>query len=235
MKHPSQEEWMSFLYGESNQEARAQYPAHLRDCAKCQATVAAWRDAMKGLDTFKLRSLSERAVPTAFTPAFMKWGMAAMFILGLGFALGAGQLHRSSRIDAQQLRRDVAAEVREQVRQEIKTDLRAAVASSDADATNEFRRELRAAFDEWGSRQNATAQAQTQRLVAALTQLIASGRAEDRQTMLSLLRSLEQQNLAAFALLKKNLETVAVVADNRFLQTETQLGQLISYAQPKTE
>jgi anti-sigma factor RsiW len=235
MKHPPREEWMSFLYGESGPETRPQFEAHLRDCAECQATVAGWRKTMRELDTFKLPAPSKSAARPTFTPGLVKWGVAALFVVGLGFALGAGRFYRLGQFDAQKLRAEVTDEVREKLREEMQTDLRAMVASSDADATNAFRRELRAAFNEWADRHQAGAQAETERLVAGLTQLVASGRAQDRQTMLALLRSLEQQNLAAFALLKKNLETVAVVADNRLFQTETQLGQLISYARPQAE
>jgi pyruvate dehydrogenase complex dehydrogenase (E1) component len=233
MTHPSTEEWMSFLYGEVDKETRGQFDRHLGGCAECQALVSSWRGAMKDLDTFRLPGRQEQQVATTFTPAFVKWGIAAMFILGVGF--GAGQLSKSANHDSRKLQVEVVSQVREQLREEFKADLQAALASTERNATNEFRRALRAAFTDWAATQTRTATAQTQELLAALTESMVSARAEDRQTTLALLKSLEQQNFTAFALLKKNLETVAVVADNRFQQTETQLGQLISYTQPNTE
>ncbi|MCI0538614.1 MAG: hypothetical protein L0Z50_25685, partial [Verrucomicrobiales bacterium] len=127
------------------------------------------------------------------------------------------------------------SEVREQLREEFKADLEAALAATERGVTNNFRRAVRGAFANWVAHQNAMANEQTRQLVAALAESMASTRAEDQETTLGLMKKLEQENLAAFALLKKNLETVAVVADNRFQQTETQLGQLISYAQPDSE
>lgn len=233
MTHPSHEEWMSFLYSEVDRETHARFQRHLVDCPDCKAAVATWRGTMKELDTFKLLARQERQLHTTFAQTLVKWGIAALFILGIGFE--AGRLSRSIGHDAQWLQAVVLSQVRAQLREEFKADVQAALASTESSATNEFRRALRTAFTEWAANQNATASAQTQQFVAALTESIASARVEDRQATLALLKTLEQQNLAAFAHLKKNLETVAVVADNRFQQTETQLGQLISYAQPNTE
>ncbi len=233
MTHPSHEEWMSFLYGELETSKRGQLDSHLCDCPECKASVASWRDAMTQLDAFNVPGRNSRQNQTMFRPGFVKWGMAALFILGIGF--GFGRIFKASSQEVKKLEAAMLPRIREQLREDFRAALQAGLASTQNGATNEFRQAVHTAFTEWTANQNATANSETHRLIAALTESIIAARAEDREATLALLKKLEQQNLAAFALLKKNLETVAVVADNRFHQTETQLGQLISYAQPDPE
>ena len=111
---------------------------------------------------------------------FVKWGIAAMFILGVGF--GVGRFSKRADHDAQKLQAVVLSQVRDQLREEFKADLQAALAPTETRATNEFRRALRTTFSEWAANQNATANAQTRQLVGALTESMASARAEDRQS-----------------------------------------------------
>src|SRR5207245_10403216 len=50
MKHPSTEEWMSFLYEENSPRQRTELKAHLRSCPECCVKVAEWRAGMRALD-----------------------------------------------------------------------------------------------------------------------------------------------------------------------------------------
>lgn len=57
-----------------------------------------------------------------------------------------------------------------------------------------------------------------------------TARQEDQETYLAMLQRLDQQRRADDAALRKDLETVAVVAEDRLLSTQVKLGQLVSYA-----
>src|SRR5262245_39457835 len=173
MTHPSHEEWMSVLYGEADGEKSAQLHKHLRTCPECQTTVAAWRGTMTALDAFKVPSVRHRQVPATFGPGFLKWGLAALFILGIG--LGLGRFAKPANDQAEQLA--LLSQIRMQLREEFKTDLQAALATTDHGATNEFRRAVRTAFMNWAANQSVSENAEVQQLVAALTDSMVSGRA----------------------------------------------------------
>src|SRR5206468_4849144 len=229
---PTPEEWMTFLYDESSTETRANFEAHLHVCPDCKTRVVAWRGAMSELNAFQLPPNRQRRATPVFTSLFLKWAVAAMFVLGAGF--GLGRLSKSTRIDLQQLQAELLPSLRQHLQQEFRVDLQTALGSSENQATNEFQRALRTTFAEWKIAQQAAVKAESGQLLENLAESIDSARLEDRQTTLALLQRLEQQSVAAYAGLQRKLETVAVVADRRVQQTENELGQLISYAQPDT-
>ena len=87
MKHPPQELWMDYIYGELPKPQRADLAAHLKSCPSCAAQVARWGAVQSRLDDWQL--------PQAKRPwriaASLKWAIAAAFIvaaLGIGFKAG---------------------------------------------------------------------------------------------------------------------------------------------------
>lgn len=83
MKHPSKEQWMDFVYGESADTAELR--GHLASCEQCRADVEAWRGTMRTLDTWKL---DESRAKTG-GPSWVRWAAAAAVLLGVGIAIGA--------------------------------------------------------------------------------------------------------------------------------------------------
>ena len=160
MKHPAQEQWMDYLYGELSPPERAEFAAHLKSCPACAAQLARWGGVRERLDEWQL--------PDVKRPrrrfAALKWAMAAAFMIAaLGAAFGFGR----------------------------------------ASATDAFRQEMRAAVQKSEN---------------------------DDRLLLAAMQRLDAARQAEILALRKDLETVAVNADNTFKETEQQLMQL-AYSQ----
>ncbi len=213
MTHPNREEWMSFIYGETDAPMRAELQKHLHACPECAEAVQAWRGTMNHLQTWTLpRPQRPRAEVTG--PMFMRWGLAALFVLGLGVALG--RFSSASAFDMDRAQAALAPVLRDQLRAELGADLRVALASDQA--ANPFQQELRATFASWSALQHVDQRAQFEQALGAVARFVQAARVEDRRTMLGQMQKL-----------RHDLETVAVVADVQFQQTENQIGQLISF------
>lgn len=105
MKHPTQEEWMDYLYHEAPTDERAKLSAHLASCPDCRTQVQGWQKTMTSLDTWQ--PAVKQAPAYSWVPA-VRWAAAAVIMLALGFAL--------SRVTAPQV--DVAA-MQTQIRSEL--------------------------------------------------------------------------------------------------------------------
>ena len=171
MKHPTREEWMSYLYDELPTQPRRELEHHLGQCAECRAGLATWQSTAKQLDAFRL------AAPRRITPVWQpltRWAMvtatAAAGLLG-GFVLG--RMTGVSRAELEAARRDAATQ---------------AAAASRSEA-----------------------------------QLVLQQFADNLNKRLD---TLETQQTRDYASLRKELETVAVLTEASFRQTEDRLGQL---------
>ena len=54
MKHPHREEWVPFLFGESDPEIKKQLAGHLKDCPDCAEELQGWRESLHRLDAWKM-------------------------------------------------------------------------------------------------------------------------------------------------------------------------------------
>ena len=99
MKHPNREEWVPFLFGEAEPEAKKQLAEHLSACRECAEELGNWRKSLHRLDAWKTPRHKRRGMP-ALTPVF-NFAAAALLVLGLGFGLGRWF---SNSADAGQLR-----------------------------------------------------------------------------------------------------------------------------------
>src|SRR4030042_684768 len=82
MTHPSPEEWMAWLYGESSGDAGRLLADHLKACSECQTQIAQWRQAMGALSAWRL-PLAGRSATAAWRP--LRWAAAALVLLAVGF------------------------------------------------------------------------------------------------------------------------------------------------------
>jgi hypothetical protein len=116
LKHPAQEEWMSWLYGEAPRADRVRLAAHLRECPACQARMDQWSAAKSALDDWQL---PEVGLPKPARPV-TKWAAAAALMLGLGTGFAAAEhLAASARAaDLAALRAEMQAEVRNDLAQQ---------------------------------------------------------------------------------------------------------------------
>jgi anti-sigma factor RsiW len=162
MKHPPQEQWMDYIYGELPKPRRAELTAHLESCPSCAAQVARWGAVQERLDEWQLPATGKRPWRIA---ASVKWAIAAAFMIAaLGIGFGAGR----------------------------------------ASSTKALRQDMQVAL------QKAY---------------------EDNRLLLAAMQRLDATRQAEIHALRKDLETVAINADNSFKLTEQQLIQLAAYSQ----
>jgi hypothetical protein len=232
MNHPTLTDWLEWLYDEADPARRAELTDHLDKCAECRVQVTTLRQTRQALDVWKVTNPKRTRRPDSQVPvwpALLRWAAAAAVLL-LGFVWGrsAGTARQS---DA--LKQEISTQVRRELAADFQQQLRAALAVEDQAATNAAQRELRTLFQEWATLQAASARAEFAQAAAELAMTEQVTRAEDLQVLSERLRQLEEQTLVGYRMLKRDLDTVAVVADGRLQRTENQLGQLISFTQPE--
>lgn len=204
MNHPTPEEWMSYLYDELPPTQHEAMTGHLDSCPDCQASVQQWRGVMRDLDTC---AAPRRARPASVWANTLKWGVAALLMLGIGF--GWGRFVAPARVDVPALR----AEIELSLKASLQADLR---------------RQLQNGLD----RLAANSTAETQRLINQFEKANKTERESDRQGVIALLKEMETQRLSDYTTLRKDLETVALVAEEKLNYAQQQIGQLASYTQP---
>ena len=168
MNHSTRAQWIDYLYEESPAEVRAELTAHAAACPECSAQLSSWREVSDKLNAWTIASPRR---PSMVLRNAVKWGVAAMLMISLGFGL--------ARMTAPA--EDPA---------EIRNSLRA-----------EFRQELNEA------------------------------RAEDQQRWAALIADMERLRAADYAVLRKDLDTVAVTAEVSLRRALRQIGELNLIAQ----
>lgn len=108
VSHPNQEEWMSWLYGETPRAGRTQMAAHLKECPVCREQVSQWRSAMRGLAEWQLPAARPRR---SIGTAALKWAVAAGLVLGIGMGMEAARALSGGAGDRAALRRELRAEM----------------------------------------------------------------------------------------------------------------------------
>lgn len=207
---------MAYLYRELDPREHTRLDAHLRDCAECRRSVDAWRATLRSLEGWKAAPV--RPARTYRVPQpLVQWAAAAAVFLFLGF--GLGKLLDPSSLSGERVRAEMIEPLREQLRAEIRQDILAALQSGEA--KNPFQQELRTVFAAWGQRQTEAARAEWAFTLDEQLAGLSLARAQDRQTTLGLLQQM-----------RRDLETVAVVAQAQFLDTESRLGELVSFQRP---
>lgn len=105
-----QAEMMDVLYGEADVEVRARIEAHLSGCDTCRDEMTALAGVRRGLGAWTLPALARPAL-TARGVLLPRWlAAAALLLLGLGLALGAGGYVSLRRALLDQERRAAALE-----------------------------------------------------------------------------------------------------------------------------
>ena len=212
MTHPNQEDWMSFLYGEDSPKRHQELDLHLKSCATCSARMNSWRTGARALDAWALSPVT-RASGTAW-----RWAAAAALILGFGIALG-----RFSSPPAPE-----ASALRATLQQEFEQKIAATKA--------ELLAEMRQLHEQTVSGPQSLAQekagAEMQRWLTGFAREQEAQRQGDKETLVTLLREFDAKYATSLALLRSELETVAVNTQDGFTETEQRLGQLASSRLP---
>lgn len=130
-------------------------------------------------------------------PRAARWAVAVAVVLGLGWF--GGRFSVPAPPDVGQLRAALVPELKQELRQEFQADLAAAIKSSDQ---------------------------RTQDKLVELVQAWAAARAEDQQAVRATYQRSDLQRRTDYATLRRDLETVAVVAQAAIGTTQEQLTQL---------
>jgi hypothetical protein len=217
MKHPTPEEWMSFLYDELNAAERAGLADHLRQCPECAARIDEWETARTNLHwPVKVRRTTAKRASAAFA-GLLKWAAAAIIVGGVGFIAGRVT---SATGDMAKVRAALAPEIQAQVR------------STRAEMQQEFAQMLRRELDKTSEATVATAGEQTREWLADCVATLEAQRAEDNRNVYANLEQMQTQGAANYLQLKKDVDTIAVNTDAGLRHTE-QLIQLADLNQPK--
>jgi anti-sigma factor RsiW len=114
MNHPKPEEWVPYVYGEAPANVRQKLAAHLNGCPQCREEIETWKRNLNRLDAWKMPGTARTRTPLAIP--FVRWAAAAALMLAAGILIGRAT---ASKIDAEQLHRTVAAELRRDLDQEL--------------------------------------------------------------------------------------------------------------------
>ena len=213
--HPNAEEWMSFLYQETSSDQTSELDAHLRQCAECQRQVAQWRGSMASLEAWKMPSAARRQRRAA---PVLQWAAAAAVVLAVGF--GVGRMTSPSSARLQQLEMSLRAEM------ETKLAAGRAEMAASLDRRNaEMAPSVQAAAGEAAKRE-------AEALLVKFAKSLDGQREADRDAFVAALRNLEERRASEFATLRKDLDTLAVNADDGLSRTHETLMELASMAQP---
>jgi anti-sigma factor RsiW len=220
MNHPNQEEWMSYLYGELPRADKLALAAHLKRCPPCEAQLAQWQATMTNLNAWEHLPV-RTAVPAAgrfagFQPA-LKWAVAAAIVLGLGFGLGRISSLASGNVET--------------LRTSLRTEFSRQLESARAELAGDFQRQQTNALNQLLAA-SASAKAETGQLVSELAASVEEKRVLDSEAIAAALQQLDSKWIALHASLRKELETVAVLTEDGFNDTQQKLYQLANVTQP---
>lgn len=253
MTHPTPEDWMAYLYGESDSSERGALDAHLKSCAECRGQVAAWRGVMRDLERRWLPA--ERRFPTVGR-RLVRATVAAGLLFVVGYAVG--RLTRSEpvviaaeAVDVAALRKAVAGDVvraltptlESSVRQEVAR--RVAVVVPDAVESelpgamrrvrNDVRNGYRAEMKTLAARAEDSATARANEALIAFARDYGASRVEDRQALMAALRDLETDRQEDYDLLVRNLASLATLTGSELARTKQRLAQFVAYATSNPE
>lgn len=172
MNHPDHSQWMSYLYDELESGRRTELAGHLQQCDDCRRRLDSWIMTKQDLNRWTLPPTRHAAVRMG---SRLKWGAAALFLIGLGFGVGR---FSSPLPDLTAIRVQLEPRLRAGLQEEIKITFNA-----------------------------------------------------ERREWISLLNELEKQQVTDYASLRKDLETVAIMADAGFQSTQRDLGQIAAFTQ----
>jgi hypothetical protein len=117
MKHPTDDEWMSYLFNELESGARTNLTGHLHGCPECKVKIHDWQAARTSLDAWRLPL---RRTRSWFAQPLLKWAAAAVVMLGIGFSIGR---LTSATVDIARVRAAIEPLVRRQIHQEMAQSL----------------------------------------------------------------------------------------------------------------
>lgn len=195
-KHPSEQEWMEYLYDEMTSAERSAVEAHMKDCAPCREKRDGLQGTQRSLDEWRVVVPAKHEFAKGWQPV-VKWAAAAVLVATTAFA--AGRMGRPA-VDLEALQAQIAKPIEEKVQQQ------AAAASQQAVAATEEK--LRAMADKMLAETAANA-----KRLEELATTLAALRAHD-SSLTAALDELEQQRMAEYLKIRADLERVALFSQS---------------------
>lgn len=210
MKHPDPETWAALLSGDLPADEQTEATSHLKSCPECAERVERWRFSINRLERW---SLPRRTPHARFAPSMFKWAAAAAIVLGAFFGLGRVSAPQSVDLEA--------------LRAELEPNLRAALVV-------EFEETVR---DQWtdklAGRIHESIESAAEQMQRDLLQAAQISREQDHRAILALLERLRSDTAANYISLRKDLETVASLAENEIQQAQLGLIRLATATKPE--
>jgi hypothetical protein len=121
MNHPTREEWVPYVFGETTAETRRRLKRHLNDCPECRMQVLSWTQSLRRMGNWELPTPRAQSGPWWMLARWATAGACAGLLLLAGIAVGRlaggpGPEPRSVRNGlSEEFRPELAALVREEV------------------------------------------------------------------------------------------------------------------------
>lgn len=212
MNHPNSETCAAYLSGGLPESEYAEISDHLKSCPECAARLDRWERVIDRLNQWEL---PRRSMRRRFTSLSFKWAAAAVVVLGLTFGFGRSSVPEALDLDAVRAKLEPSlkvalfSELEQRIRQEWVDGLAKQISASTEDANARLRNDL--------------------------LQTLQVSREEDRKAILALVERLNTDIAANYLSLRKDLETVASLADNQIQQARLGLIRLAATARAESD
>lgn len=217
MNDPKPEDWMDYLYEEASPEDKARFQKRLENDAEARRQVETWKATQDALDEWRV---PVRASSRGRTYGRIGWAIAALLVLGLG--IGIGMRLSPSRSDMASVRKAIQEDVAKEMRAALSEDLTALR----VELSDQFAEQLRTEIATASTNILEASDARTQQTVEQLLAVWNEGRQRDLRVMTDFLRQMNETQQAGYSRLRQDLETVALVANDRLNLTAESLEQI---------
>ena len=221
-KHPSEQEWMEYLYDEMTSAERSAVEAHMKDCAPCQEKRDGLQGTQRSLDEWRVVVPAKHELAKGWQPV-VKWAAAAVLVATTAFA--TGRISRAP-VDVAALQAQISKPIEERVHQQMQAASEQALAAAEA----KLQAQLAARLQEVTNKALAETAANTKKQLDDLAVTLAALREQDRTAVTAVLEEFESQRMAEYLKIRADLERVAL-----FSQSVAQFASYSGDGEPQIE
>jgi antitoxin component of RelBE/YafQ-DinJ toxin-antitoxin module len=224
--HPKKEQWMEYLYNEMPPPQQQSLTDHLRQCPKCRSQLGAWRTSMRNLDDWKWANGDGGSTRRRWLGP-VRWAAAILLILAVGF--GVGRLS-TTRPDMEQLRMSLASSLepglRQYVSQQVKDDWINLLAAGQVQFKEEILRHFRDNLNEFALQSTNASNAALNQILTEFVLSFDQVQSRERYQFMMAMDQLDQQRMYDNAVLRGDLQLLAVQAGDEIMRTQGMVQQL---------
>ena len=219
MNHPTQEQWMEYVYHEMPSPDRKELEHHLKGCPACREKAVELQGTTRTLDTWKVEVPAKHAFAARWQPG-LKWAVAAALLVTTAFA--AGRISEP-KVDVEALQAQISKPIEEKVQRDLLASEQARLAAHEKEMA-ELNLRLQAVAAK-AAEANAAAREHLEQLALNLAAL----REEDKKALASALQTYEAQRISDLQRFREDLEKVALYSEQSYRTAQRQLVQLATY------